>query len=106
MIPSVDPSASSTEGPYKGPPRECYPTEVLKHQFLPYGSLSAVEQDDPSEMEMDVDIPKAVSSLPSPTQKKAKPSPSKVEAKKVKGKKRKGDEDAPAGKKTKKAKTS
>lgn len=35
-----DPQASTSSGPpYKNPPRQSYPKEVLKHQFMPYGSL-------------------------------------------------------------------
>ena len=40
--PSTDPSSSSTViGPFQRPPREAYPPEVLKHTFMPYGSLSS-----------------------------------------------------------------
>lgn len=49
-----DPQASiSTGPPYKNPPRQSYPKEVLKHQFMPYGSLVNVTTNDSNEMDID-----------------------------------------------------
>lgn len=49
-----DPLVSiSTGPPYKNPPRQSYPKEVLKHQFMPYGSLVNVTTNDRNEMDID-----------------------------------------------------
>ncbi|KAG5639188.1 hypothetical protein H0H81_006092 [Sphagnurus paluster] len=106
VVPTPDPSSTGPIAPYARPPRENHPKELLTHVFTPYGSLSGTS--DPiggADVEMEIDVP---ATLP-PTQGKSKnSSPESLEVeKKVKGKKRKGDTgDAPAEKKTKKAKTS
>jgi hypothetical protein len=49
-----DPQASiSTGPPYKNPPRQSYPKEVLKHQFMPYGSLVNITTNDSNKMDID-----------------------------------------------------
>lgn len=49
-----DPQASiSTGPPYKNPPRQSYPKEVLKHRFMPYGSLVNVPLNDSNGMDID-----------------------------------------------------
>ena len=51
---SDDPQASiSTGPPYKNPPRQCYPNEVLKHQFMPYGSLLNATTNNNNELDID-----------------------------------------------------
>lgn len=51
VVPTPCTSSSSADAPlYKNPPRQSYPKEVLKHQFMPYGSLVNVTN------EMDIDI--------------------------------------------------
>jgi hypothetical protein len=99
--PTADPSnpASPNARPvYKNPPRESHPTELLTHQFVPYGATVAnVERDagTPAPMEIDGEV------LMPETPAKVKP-----DSKKSKGKKRKGDGAEPdSPKKTKKAKT-
>lgn len=112
--PSVEASSETPSGTivkHNNPPRQCYPKEVLKHRFMPYGSVNGLEGDLTVEQEtesMDVDTPEvpfAISFSPTKAVKEAPPSSPK-EAKKVKGKKRKGDGEAPTAKKSKKAKTS
>ena len=53
-LPTPDPSSESSEGSsnteYKNPPRPTYPKEVLKHRFMPYGSITGT-----AEEQMDVD---------------------------------------------------
>ncbi|RDB19192.1 hypothetical protein Hypma_013644 [Hypsizygus marmoreus] len=110
VMPTPDPSNSGVIEPYKRPARECYPPEVLKHKFMPYGSLSGIP-DVPAmvESEMDVDIPVSqLTALSQPPQKKSKRDKTSKEedGKKAKGRKRKGDSDAPVEKKSKKVKTS
>ena len=130
-----DPQASISAGPpYKNPPRQSYPKEVLKHQFMPYGSLVNSTTNESNEMDvdnhqeeivMDVDIE---NSEPQPTlppkakRKQEKPvneaqlqtpinpsTPTELhsEGKKAKGKKRKVESTAnsPVVKKSKKIKT-
>lgn len=111
--PSVEASSETPSGTivkHKNPPRQCYPKEVLKHRFMPYGSVSGLEGDivEQETESMDVDtleVPPAISPSSKKTAKEEPPSSPK-EAKKVKGKKRKGDGEAPTAKKSKKAKTS
>ena len=131
-VPSADgPQASlSTGPPYKNPPRHSYPKEVLKHQFMPYGSLVNVTNDSnemdidnhEEEMVMNVDIknPEPQSIVTSKAKKKHEetvneiqseppinPSTTSDSPKKVKGKKRKVEStaDSPTVKKSKKTKT-
>ncbi|GLB35591.1 putative DNA-directed RNA polymerase I subunit RPA34.5 [Lyophyllum shimeji] len=111
VAPSSDPSSTVPIQPHPRPPRECYPPEVLKHKFQPYGSLSgAKEARAAEEGQMDVEVPTTQPEPPSPTQKKIKRSKAdspEVDTKKTKGKKRKGDGgEAPPEKKQKKPKTS
>jgi len=72
MVPTPCAASSSADGtqvpippglPYKNPPRQSYPKEVLKHQFMPYGSLVNVtnnemdiDTDDGVAMNVDIDI--------------------------------------------------
>ena len=129
--PAGDPQSSiSTGPPYKNPPRYSYPKEVLKHQFMPYGSLANVTNNSnemvidnhEEEMVMNVDIEDPE---PQPTKVKKKQgktvneiqletpmNPStdtelQSEEKKAKGKKRKVEStaDSSAVKKSKKTKT-
>ena len=124
----------STGPPYKNPPRQSYPKELLKHQFIPYGSLVNVTTNDNIKMDIDnhqekvvinVDIenPEPQPTVPpkvkrkqgktvNETQLEAPINPSTTtelqsEGKKVKGKKRKVESmaDSSVVKKSKKVKT-
>ena len=55
--PCTDATQASTSSglPYQNPPRQAYPTEVLKHQFMPYGSLVNVT-DNNNEMDTDTRV--------------------------------------------------
>ncbi|KIJ92069.1 hypothetical protein K443DRAFT_114158 [Laccaria amethystina LaAM-08-1] len=127
VVPSpITPSESGPDpetGKYKSVPRQRYPAELLKHRFMPYGSVGGVDESvvNGEDVAMDVDVEE----VPSPKKQKkvddrkkdeavkekdTKKSPV-VETKKSKGKKRKGDADedvtaTPVHKKSKKAKTS
>jgi len=90
-------AASDSARTYQNPPRQSYPKELLKHRFVPYGSLTrndtGVTEED-VEIEVEMDAEKDVMEDGTIPEKKSK---------KSKGKKRKMEEDAP--KKSKKAKT-
>ncbi|KAF8801410.1 hypothetical protein BYT27DRAFT_7198187 [Phlegmacium glaucopus] len=128
---STQPS-EMTGPPYKNPPRQSYPKEVLKHQFMPYGSLVNVTNNDDEMdtethegMNVDIETPEPQPTLPPKTKRKKgkvvdeihletplKPSTAteaEPEGKKAKGKKRKGEgtdtAESPAPKKSKKFKT-
>lgn len=127
VVPSpIAPSESGPDpetGKYKSVPRQRYPTELLTHRFLPYGSVSGVDEFvvgpvEGKDVAMDVDVKDVASPKKEKKvndkkkdeaveEKDTKKSPV-VETKKSKGKKRKGDADVtdtPALKKSKKAKT-
>ncbi|KAJ7272803.1 hypothetical protein C8J57DRAFT_1434869 [Mycena rebaudengoi] len=66
--PTPDPAhtgdSPSARPVYKNPPRECHPKELLKHRFMPYGSLvgegiGVVVTNDDDAPAMDVDAPDA-----------------------------------------------
>jgi hypothetical protein len=95
--PCAAPSAGdsiSSGPPYKNPPRQSYPKEVLKHQFMPYGSLVNVTTNDSNEMDIDNDnhekkeIIMIDADIENP-QLQPQPQPTVPEGKKAKGKKRK-----------------
>ncbi|KAJ3570327.1 hypothetical protein NP233_g4478 [Leucocoprinus birnbaumii] len=53
--PSTSENVGSSTMQHKNPPRQKYPPEVLKHRFMPYGSLSGLDYhhtDGPSEAEV------------------------------------------------------
>ena len=129
VVPSpIAPSESGPDpetGKYKSVPRQRYPAELLKHKFMPYGSVGGVDESvvDPvneEDVAMDVDVeqvasPKKQKKLDDKKkdeavkEKDTKLKSPVVETKKSKGKKRKGDVDVtgtPAPKKSKKVKTS
>ncbi|KAJ7494377.1 hypothetical protein B0H11DRAFT_934214 [Mycena galericulata] len=92
-----NPAAPNARPVYKNPPRERHPKELLKHRFLPYGSIVEGEGQPrragtPMEVEPQVLVPES-------PQKVAKAKGDK------KSKKRKGEEDGESPKKLKKAKT-
>ena len=96
--PTIDPITNSN--PYQNPPRQSYPNELLKHRFMPYGSLVGAGEVENDEMEVDGEneisqVPKGESTGTS--LKKSK------EAKDAKAMKRKVEADSP--KKSKRAKT-
>ncbi|KAF9464532.1 hypothetical protein BDZ94DRAFT_1190812 [Collybia nuda] len=106
--PSIEVASGDSVEPivkHKNPPRQCYPKGILKHRFMPYGSVRALEGDVPAEQIvelMEVDEPEVpLTVLPSSKKPKEPLSPS---PKKVKGKKRKGDGEVPTVKKSKKVK--
>lgn len=128
-----DPQASiSTGPPYKNPPRQSYPKEVLKHQFMPYGSLVNVTTNDSNEMDIDnheeeivIDNPEPQPTIPAKAKRKegktvnetqleipinlSTTTESQSEGKKAKRKKRKVESMADSSevvKKPKKVKTS
>ncbi|KAF8162749.1 hypothetical protein B0H34DRAFT_692810 [Crassisporium funariophilum] len=120
VVPTPDSSSSDAHTPgvtlqYKNPPRQSYPKEVLKHQFLPYGSLVNVTNDGDVPM-MDVDVVEDPQQPVSPRKKRTKvieeaqseTTPIVPEEKKPKGKKRKGEitdvVETPVSKKLKKSK--
>ena len=100
VIPTLDPlvpPAADTARTHQNPPRQSYPKEVLKHRFMPYGSLIAsADATSAHEMaiNMEVDGEKGIEMGDETLGKKLKES---------KGKKRKVEGDTP--KKSKKAKT-
>ena len=127
VVPSpIAPSESGPDpetGKYKSVPRQRYPAELLKHRFMPYGSVGGVDESvvDPvngEDLSMDVDVeevssPKKQKKVDDKKDEAVKEKDTKkspvVETKKSKGKKRKGDTDVtgtPTPKKSKKAKTS
>ncbi|KAI0078966.1 hypothetical protein K474DRAFT_747019 [Panus rudis PR-1116 ss-1] len=60
-LPTPEPSSdSSSDAPpphtlMQNPPRPSYPKEVLKHRFLPYGSVSTADASQPESEKMQVD---------------------------------------------------
>ncbi|PPQ82373.1 hypothetical protein CVT25_008334 [Psilocybe cyanescens] len=114
VTPTLPPNGESLQ--YQNPPRHSYPKEILKHRFMPYGSIVNANND---VTEMEVDAVQAPQPLPSPKKKRTKAADVSitneetpmaeldVEVKKTKGKKRKGEPgDAleTSAKKTKKSK--
>lgn len=119
--------------PYKNTPRQSYPMELLKHQFMPYGSLVKVNNnemdidthEEETVMNVDTENPEPVTHAVSPKVKKKQGktvneihsetpiNPSTAtemqSENKVKGKKRKVESsntaESPAAKKPKKSKT-
>lgn len=97
--PTLDPITNSN--PYQNPPRQSYPNELLKHRFMPYGSLvgaGGVKNDD----KMEVDGENEFSQVRKGESTSTSPKESK-EAQDAKVKKRKVKGDSP--KKSKRAKT-
>ena len=144
VVPTPYESSSSTGGtqpsimtgpPYKNPPRQSYPKEVLKHQFMPYGSLVNVTNngnemdidthEEGTVMNVDMETPEPQLTLPPKTKRKREKTVDEThlatplkpftttepgsEGKKAKGKKRKGESadtvESSVPKKSKKSKT-
>lgn len=100
-----DPKASVTV--YQNPPRQSYPKGLLKHQFMPYGSMVRVNANDPAPMDVDVEAEDVAGTQTqaevADTSRKASV---QAEGKMPKGKKRKGDaEPSTSPKISKKVKT-
>lgn len=87
----------SFTGPYQNPPRFCYPKEVLKHKFLPYGAQTSVN-DVAEVIEVDVEMADEAE-----VEAMTEIEPSVKQVKEKKSKKRKVDGDSP--KRSKKVKT-
>ncbi|GBE82795.1 hypothetical protein SCP_0411800 [Sparassis crispa] len=106
-LPTPDPSSDSntSSSVYKNPPRPRYPKAILKHRFMPLGSL-ARNADSPEAMDVD-QVEQILGEEPADEDIPVKPSKPKKAAhtEKVEGttKKRKGNGDSP--KKSKKTKT-
>ncbi|CAL1703230.1 unnamed protein product [Somion occarium] len=95
---SESPSDSSPTSTFRNPPRPTYPKGVLKHRFMPYGSLSSAAG---TEEQMDVDDVK----MPPSNQAAQKPSKSKSASEEGgKAKKRKVEADDDPEKKSRKSK--
>ncbi|KAF8643551.1 hypothetical protein AX16_008939 [Volvariella volvacea WC 439] len=114
IIAGTETSPEVTGPPYKNPERKSYPTEILKHQFMPYGSLTPAYGVGDVTMESDVAEAEAEAEAKIVKRKPKKELSPVVEiVRKGKsskgdsgGKKRKGDEEASnSQKKPKKAKT-
>jgi hypothetical protein len=102
--PSV-PTASDSAQIYQNPPRQSHPKELLKHRFMPYGSLVG---DNDVNAAQDIDVDMDVDGEGRGSQLKLGASPGK-KTKDSKGKKRKVEGDlkmeGDSPKKSKKAKT-
>ncbi|KAF9453712.1 hypothetical protein P691DRAFT_719171 [Macrolepiota fuliginosa MF-IS2] len=114
----TSPDSSTSTTMHQNPPRHKYPSELLTHQFMPYGSL--VDSDKVSDLVM-MEVDNNVTTQLDVDEKEGKKTKKKknktevgadgegVEKEKKKSKKRKGEDaeaaDAPV-KKSKKAKTS
>ena len=110
IIPTSDPSvptASDSAQIYQNPPRQSYPKELLKHRFMPYGSLVR-NNDINAAQDTDVDMGVDEEGKGKGSQPKLIGSPGK-KTKDSKGKKRKVEGDSKMEddllKKSKKAKT-
>jgi len=100
IIPTSDPSvpvAADSARTYQNPPRQSYPKELLKHRFMPYGSLTGT---DDATVAHDIDVDMGVDAAKGSTMEGGTPGKSFKESK---GKKRKVEADTP--KKSKKPKT-
>ena len=91
-------AVSDSARTYQNPPRQSYPKELLKHRFMPYGSLIG-NDDSGATQDVDVDM-EADGEKGTTAQEGASP---EKKPKELKGKKRKVEGDTP--KKSKKAKT-
>ncbi|KDR81997.1 hypothetical protein GALMADRAFT_264280 [Galerina marginata CBS 339.88] len=115
--PAAD-SNASTSTQYKNPPRPTYPQEVLKHRFIPFGSVIKNVDENAEDAVMDVDHIEEPQPGQPPSSPKKKSRSKKtdeeaavvdesepeVKVKKTKGKKRKGEPGEPGDTPAKKAK--